>query len=171
MATKKSKPAATRMFSTRNDMPVKQRENINKLLNEQLADLFDLYSQTKQAHWNVKGQEFFQLHKLFDDLAEVLLNHLDDIAERITALGGIALGTVSMAADASRLPEYTTDIVGSTASLRALSVRFGLAGKSVRAAIKSAEEQEDLGTVDLLSQVSLDLDKGLWFMEAHLQEK
>jgi starvation-inducible DNA-binding protein len=171
MATKKSKPAALRMFSTRNDMPVKQREHINQLLNEQLADLFDLYSQAKQAHWNVKGQEFFQLHKLFDDLAEMLLKHLDDIAERITALGGIALGTVTMAANSSRLPEYTTDIVGSTASLRALSVRFGLAGKTVRAAIKSAEEEEDLGTVDLLSQVSLDLDKGLWFLEAHLQEK
>ena len=49
------------------------------LLNQQFADMFDLYSQTKQAHWNVKGEEFFQLHKLYDELAEELLADSDTV--------------------------------------------------------------------------------------------
>ena len=64
------------------------------LLNQQLADTFDLYSQVKQAHWNVKGPQFIALHELFDRLAGELQAHVDLIAERATALGGKALGTV-----------------------------------------------------------------------------
>ena len=90
----KSKP----MFSTRNDLSREIRVRMIELLNQQLADTFDLYSQTKQAHWNVKGAQFFQLHELFDKLAEELQGYVDQIAERATALGGLALGTVRMSA-------------------------------------------------------------------------
>ena len=57
-------------FKTRNDLPAKAREEMIALLNRQLADTFDLMSQVKQAHWNVKGPQFFPLHELFDKLAE-----------------------------------------------------------------------------------------------------
>ena len=59
-------------FSTRNDLQRDVRGRMIELLNQQLADTFDLYSQAKQAHWNVKGAQFFQLHELFDRLAEEL---------------------------------------------------------------------------------------------------
>ncbi len=52
------------------NIPAAARAKVVGLLNQQLANLSDLYSQTKQAHWNVRGQEFYQLHKLFDDLAD-----------------------------------------------------------------------------------------------------
>lgn len=158
-------------FSTRIDLEEDTREKITALLNEQLADLFDLYSQTKQAHWNVKGPQFYQLHLLFDDLAAQLLPHLDMIAERVTALGGTATGTVRMAAKHTRLPEYTPEIVDDLESVKALAVRYANAAETTRAGIKTAEEAEDLGTTDLLSDVSRGLDKSLWFLEAHLQEK
>ena len=86
------------MFSTRNDLSREVRGRMIELLNQQLADTFDLYSQTKQAHWNVKGAQFFQLHELFDKLAEELQGYVDQIAERATALGGLATGTVRMSA-------------------------------------------------------------------------
>jgi starvation-inducible DNA-binding protein len=86
------------MFSTRNDLSREVRGQMVALLNQQLADTFDLYSQTKQAHWNVKGAQFTPLHELFDKLAEELANHADAIAERATALGGLALGTVRLSA-------------------------------------------------------------------------
>ena len=53
-------------YKTRIDLPAEVREQVITLLNQHLADTFDLYSQAKQAHWNVKGPEFFQLHELFD---------------------------------------------------------------------------------------------------------
>ena len=73
------------MFSTRNDLAREVRGKMIALLNQQLADTFDLYSQTKQAHWNVKGAQFFQFHELFDKLAEELAGYVDLIAERATA--------------------------------------------------------------------------------------
>ncbi|HLE50424.1 MAG TPA: ferritin-like domain-containing protein, partial [Anaerolineales bacterium] len=62
----------TKMFTTRIDLPLETREKMIALLNQQLADTFDLYGQTKQAHWNVKGAQFYQLHELFDKLADTL---------------------------------------------------------------------------------------------------
>lgn len=72
------------------------------VLNQQLADASDLLSQVKQAHWNVKGPAFWQLHRLFDEVAEQADGWIDELAERITALGGYARGTVRMAAAARR---------------------------------------------------------------------
>src|SRR5260370_41843776 len=93
------------MFKTRIELPEKDRHALIGLLNQRLADTADLYSQNKQAHWNVKGPNFFQLHELFDQLASDVFPFIDMIAERVTALGGLATGTVRMSASNSALPE------------------------------------------------------------------
>lgn len=79
-------------FATRIDLSPEVRNQMIALLNQQLADTFDLYSQTKHAHWNVKGAQFYPLHELFDKPAAELEGYVDMIAERATALGGLALG-------------------------------------------------------------------------------
>jgi starvation-inducible DNA-binding protein len=157
------------MFSTRNDLAREVRENMISLLNQQLADTFDLFSQTKQAHWNVKGAQFFPLHELFDKLAAELTGYVDMIAERSTALGGLALGTVRMSAANSQLPECELEITDSLPTVEALAERYAALARSTRQAIESAEDQGDADTADLLTEVSRGLDKALWFLEAHLQ--
>ena len=62
----------TKLLETNNDLAADTREQMVKLLNQELADMSDLHSQTKQAHWNVKGEHFISLHKLFDELAAAL---------------------------------------------------------------------------------------------------
>src|SRR4051812_30554474 len=62
--------AAARVFKTRIDLPADRRKKLIALLNQHLADTFDLYGHAKHAHWNVKGPQFHQLHELFDDLAD-----------------------------------------------------------------------------------------------------
>lgn len=156
-------------FATANDLSADVREKAIALLNQQLADTADRYSQIKQAHWNVKGLQFYQLHLLFDSLAEEVEGHIDEIAERATALGGIALGTTRMAAAASRLPEYTLDVVNGRQHLEALVSRFAALAKSTRAAIDTAADLGDADTADLFTEVSRGLDKNLWFLESHLQ--
>ncbi len=86
VATKKSdgRVKENKMFSTSVDIPEEDRIEIISLLNQSLADVFDLYSQTKQAHWNVKGSDFIQLHLFFDQLAEMIFPYIDMIAERVT---------------------------------------------------------------------------------------
>ena len=157
------------MFTTRIDLPSDTREVMISLLNQQLADTFDLYSQTKQAHWNVKGAQFFQLHELFDKLAGTLEDFVDLIAERITAMGGAAMGTARMAANASRLPEYPVEVADSMPVVDALAKRYASLSATTRAAIDTAEQLGDMDTSDLFIDVSRELDKALWFLEAHLQ--
>lgn len=160
---------APRTFKTRNDLPARAREEMIALLNRQLADVFDLFSQAKQAHWNVKGPQFFQLHELFDKLAGTLPEFIDTIAERVTALGGVAEGTARMAAKSSRLAEYPADAFDGSAAVEALALRYATLGASTRAAIVEANERGDLDTADLFTEVSRELDKSLWFLEAHRQ--
>jgi len=156
-------------FQTRIDLAEKTRNAMVKLLNQQLADTFDLYSQIKQSHWNVKGMEFMQLHELFDDIAESMLEYGDMIAERATALGGTALGTVRLAAGSSTLPELPADVVQDGELLAIVADRVAAYGKSTRAAIDTADEAKDQGTADLFTEVSRGVDKHLYFLEAHLQ--
>lgn len=170
MAQKERTPAAqSRMVKTSNDLPADQREQLVGLLNQQLADTFDLMSQTKEAHWNVKGPNFYQLHELFDELAANLNGHIDTIAERVTALGGLATGTARMAAAASRLPEYPIEVTRDLEVVGCMVERYANLAASTRGAIDAADELGDADTADLFTEVSRDLDKHLWFLEAHVQ--
>lgn len=157
------------MFFTRNDLSPEVREQTVALLNQQLADVFDLYSQAKQAHWNVKGAQFHSLHELFDELAAQLAGYVDDIAERATALGGLALGTVRLSAAGSRLPEYALDVTDSLPTVDVLAERYAALAAHMREAIAIAERHGDADTADLITEVSRGLDKALWRLEAHLQ--
>jgi len=165
MATK-----TARMFETRNDLDVESREKLVTLLNARLADTFDLYSQLKQAHWSVRGSDFIQLHELYDTIAESVLVFVDELAERATALGGLATGTVRMAADATSLDEYPLDAIAGEDTVRVVADRLAAYGASVREAIEVTDSDlGDMDTSDLFVEISRAIDKHLWFVEAHLQ--
>lgn len=139
------------------------------ILNARLADASDLKSQAKQAHWNVKGIHFFQLHELFDQVATEAEGYTDLIAERATALGGTALGTVRVAAQNSTLSEYPLEITDGADHVDALSTALAHFGKNLRANIDEADDLGDQDTADLFTEVSRGVDKLLWFVEAHIQ--
>ena len=156
----------TKSNPTGNSVPPKAREAAVALLNQQLANLGDLYSQTKQAHWNVRGRNFYSHHLLFDSVAETAEAHWDDVAERAVQLGGYARGTVRMAAAASALPEWPEDLASETEFVKALTERFTLVANSVRAGIDAAANLGDADTADLFTEISRGLDKSLWMLEA-----
>jgi starvation-inducible DNA-binding protein len=156
-------------YPTRIDIPPEIRSQVIELLNQTLATTLDLKTQVKQAHWNVKGINFYQLHQLFDEIATQLEEYIDLIAERVTALGGVAMGTVRIAASQSVLPEYPFDVVDGKDHVIALADRMAPYAKVVRAAINQATELEDANTADLYTEISRTIDKYLWFLEAHLQ--
>ena len=108
------------MHATRIDLPAETRSRLIPLLNRRLADAIDLSLQAKQAHWNVKGPGFIALHELFDRIAGEIDDHVDELAERITALGGTAEGTVQAVAGRTRLAAYPLTIADGRAHLEAL---------------------------------------------------
>jgi starvation-inducible DNA-binding protein len=156
------------MFDTRNDLPAGVRGKVIELLNARLADAIDLNTQAKYAHWNVKGPQFIALHELFDKVAESIEQHIDTLAERVTALGGRARGTLAQVARATSLKPYPEDLGEGRAHVDALSRALASYGAQLRAAIGSAGEAGDADTADLFTGISREADKYLWFLEAHL---
>jgi starvation-inducible DNA-binding protein len=160
---------ATKSFRTSHDLPAAVRSQVTPLLNQHLADTTDLFTQVKTAHWNVKGAHFIALHELFDKLAAELTEQADTVAERVTALGGLATGTLRQAAATSRVLELPGATVDGLALVRALTERYAALAASARAAIDTTTSRGDAGTADLFTGVVRELDKSLWFLEAHLQ--
>ena len=157
------------MHKTRHDLPVKVRKKVVDLLNARLVDTIDLSMQAKQAHWNVKGPNFIALHELFDEIAEHAEEHVDALAERITALGGTAVGSARAVAARSSLKAYPENIFSGPEHLQALADALAAAAKATRAASEVADDVDDEVTADLLIEITAALDKDLWFVEAHLQ--
>ena len=93
------------MYPTKNDLPEATRRQMIELCNARLADAIDLQTQTKQAHWNVKGPHFIALHELFDKVNEDVEDYVDLIAERAVQLGGTVEGTARSVAKRSTLAE------------------------------------------------------------------
>lgn len=158
------------MYSSRLDLSPDIRKGAIALLQARLSDALDLEAQTKQAHWNVKGRDFIQLHELFDKAHAAIEEFVDLIAERIAALGGIADGRVLTTARATSLPEYALEATGGDTHLKAIANALAQFGKSVRSNIDAAAELGDAGTADLFTGISRETDKQLWLVEAHLAD-
>lgn len=178
MATKTNgtKAASATPYATRIDLSEAKRHKLIGLLNQTLADTSDLYSQTKQAHWNVKGKDFYQLHLLYDELAEKLEEPMDLVAERIVLLGGYAYGTVRMAARNSLISPFPgTDAEGDEDAfndpsfLTTLADRWAEYADHIREADKTSDDIGDPGTTDLYDQIIHIAERGTWFIEGHLQ--
>ncbi|MGB3767399.1 MAG: DNA starvation/stationary phase protection protein Dps [Phormidesmis sp.] len=167
-ATKTAVSSAASFYPTRIDLALETRQKVAAMLNGTLAATTDLRTQTKQAHWNVKGKDFYQLHLLFDEMAGELEEYADMVAERVTALAGTAMGTVRLAAKESIIPEYDFDAVGGMEHVAALADRYAVYAKHLREAIDQSDEWGDQDTNDLYVEISRTIDKRLWFLEAHL---
>lgn len=157
------------MPKTRNNLPDNTRKAMIALLNARLVDAIDLRLAIKQAHWNVKGPNFIALHELFDQIQARVDGFVDDIAERGVALAGLVAGTTQAVAKGSQLEPYPTDVIDEKTHLQAVADRLAAFGKLAREAIDAADEAGDKDTADLFTGVSRQMDKDLWFIEAHLQ--
>ena len=158
-----------RFYETRSDLPKDLRVQVVELLSQTLVTTIDLKTQVKQAHWNVKGPNFYQLHLLFDEIATQIDDYVDLIAERITTLGGTALGTVRLAAQYSELREYPVEAINGAEHVTALTEQIAPYAQLVRTAIDQTTELGDADTADLYTEISRTVDKYLWFLESYLQ--
>jgi starvation-inducible DNA-binding protein len=145
------------------------RQQSCSVLNEVLADSTILYALYKKAHWNVAGPTFYQLHLLFDKHAEEQLELIDLLAERVQALGGIAVGDPRHAAELTtieRAPDGAEDVPAQITRL--LDAHETIIGK-VRDGIETTDELKDWGSNDLLmGDVLRRHELQVWFLAEHL---
>jgi len=144
------------------------RAKLVEVLNEQLSRSVDLFTQVKQAHWNLKGRDFYSQHLLLDEVAKHLRHHSDDMAERAATLGGYAEGTARMVAQRSDLPEYDRQAVDGMQHIRLVVERLARYCAGLREGIERCEELEDPSTADLLTTLLNEGEKDMWFLESHL---
>jgi starvation-inducible DNA-binding protein len=166
-----AKPASAtvRTFPTSVGVPENNRQALIALLNQRLADSVDLKSQVKWAHWNVKGMHFIAVHELFDSVASHLEEQTDSLAERITTVGGVANGTVRESAAKSGLKEADLSAVDAASMLKFLVHNVAHHANALREAVQESDDLGDPITSDLFTTLTRELDKDLWFLEAHLQ--
>lgn len=138
-------------------------------LNKLLADEFVLYAKTRNYHWNVEGSNFMEMHKLYEGQYEQLDEIIDNVAERIRALGHYAQARLK---DYTRLTnleeqEYTTE---QKAQLQNLLVDHETIIKELRRMITLfADEHKDLGSSDFVTGLMQEHEKIAWFIRSYLK--
>ena len=138
-------------------------------LNRDLATLTDLAAAYKQAHWNVLGPRFAELHALFDQFADETRVYVDLVAERAVAVGGVARGTLQAAVECSALPPFPTGEREEQRLLQELSRRVDRTVEELREAIGSSAE--DPVTQDLYIEIARGMEKQRWMLLAHLSRQ
>jgi starvation-inducible DNA-binding protein len=160
-------------YGTVVDLPIALEEKARlescEALNKILADSMILYSLYKKYHWLVAGHTFYQLHLLFDKHAEEQLGLIDDIAERVQLLGGIAVGDPRHAAELTTIDRPPDGREEVPTMITRLLQAHEVVIKGVREAIKLTEESEDWGTNDMLmGDVLRTNELQVWFVAEHL---
>jgi starvation-inducible DNA-binding protein len=141
---------------------------ITGLLNANLADTIHFVLQSKQAHWNVKGPNFYSLHLLFDELYKEASEWADNLAERTVQLGGVAEGDLVSVSKNSHLPNPSLTLVQGPDHIAALVKSITQLRNNYIKGIDQCEEFHDKPSADLFTELSREADKMKWFLESHL---
>ena len=157
------------LHKTRHDLSEKTRKKTIQILQSHLISTIDLSLQVKQVHWNVKGMNFIALHELFDKIYHKLQEVADMLAERMTALGGSAYGGCRLLSTESEIEPFPDSVFKDKDCVVELCDRLAKLCKITRTSIVEVHDCKDVGSEDLLIEVSRDLDHNLWLLEAHLQ--
>jgi len=147
------------------------REGVSELLNSLLADEYLLYTKLRKFHWNVRGPEFNTLHLLFEEQYTQIETIVDEVAERVGTLGGIALGTLEEFKEHSRLKEAPGENPKAMDMVReAVGDQEQLIKRLRNDANIAAERFDDLGTESFLSELLEQHEKMSWMLRSHIED-
>ena len=154
------------------DLGIKEKDltEINDLLNHVLADGNVLYIKLRKFHWNLSGDNFMELHKLFEEQYDAVAEAIDEVAERISTLGGIAIGTTSEFAELSLLIENPGKIPSNQEMIKELVNDHETIVKSLRKFVDDTEEKYgDKGTSDFLTGLMQAHEKMAWKLRKYFK--
>lgn len=149
-------------------LSLEQREEIASHLSRLLADSYTLYLKTHNYHWNVTGPQFNTLHAMFEAQYTELATAVDEVAERIRALGIAAPGSYSDFAELTAIEEAAG---GEDAAemLRQLVIGQETVARTARDAFPPADSANDQPTADLLTQRMQTHEKNAWMLRSMLE--
>lgn len=139
-----------------------------EILNASLANEAVLTQKTRNAHWNVSGKDFFELHILFETQYKQLNEISDKIAGRVRMMGGIAIASFEEFIKHSQIMEHDTEIPDNLHLLADHETVIRILRENIR---KCSEEYEDEGTVELLVGVMSLHEKIAWMLRAYIENE
>jgi starvation-inducible DNA-binding protein len=143
------------------------RMGVIDILNALLADEYVLYTNTRNYHWNVVGPQFHDLHKFFESQYEELNEVVDEVAERVRALGGTPLGSLTEFLKQARLKEHPGQSASTHEMVKNLLTSHESIIQSLRVDLEiSADKFHDMGTSDFLTGVMEQHEKMAWMLRA-----
>jgi starvation-inducible DNA-binding protein len=142
------------------------RNQLVSSLNQNLANLTDLAAMYKQAHWNVAGPNFAQLHEVFDRFADQTREFMDMLAERAVTLGGTARGTLQAAAESSTLTAFPQTERRQWRLVEELVLRLEHVALDLRQAMDACADEA--ATEDVFIEVVRGIEKQHWMLREHL---
>ena len=145
-------------------------EAVTEILSKALADEFLLYTKTRNAHWNVEGSDFHSMHKFFEDQYNQLDETMDDVAERIRALGHYAPATLASFLSLTHLSENSRSKNDSQGFIKELLADHEGVIITLRENInKIGNDYHDMGTSDFITGLMEIHEKMAWMLRAHLK--
>lgn len=147
----------------------KAREEITSLLFKLLSDDFVIYVKARNYHWNVVGKDFLQLHEFFKQIYEDLEDEIDDVAERIRALGRKVPATMKNFLETTDLNE-TEEFISDKQMLENLLNDYETSIKNIRTFISTASSVGDEGTANFLAELIEKKEKTAWMIRSILEK-
>jgi starvation-inducible DNA-binding protein len=144
-------------------------KEVATLLNTLLADEYLLYTKTRNAHWNIQGKNFNELHKFFESQYDLLDIIIDDTAERVRSVGHYALGSLKDFLKVARLSEQNDDFSDQDHIIQTLLVDHESIIRSLSKDIITVTEYKDLGTADFMTGIMEQHEKMAWMLRSYLQ--
>lgn len=146
---------------------VSEKNKVIESLNKQLANHIVLWGKLHNFHWYVKGAHFFSLHTKFEELYDSASVKVDDIAERILAVGGQPIAKLSEALEESNIDEaeYGLD---DKAMVKQLIEDYKVIIAELRSGVKEAEAAGDDATADMYIAYIQEIEKNNWMLQAYL---
>ena len=145
------------------------RENLQKIvniLNDDLADEYVLLTKTRNYHWNVEDPRFNDLHKFFEQQYEIIDTAIDEIAERVRALGSKTRATLKEFINSSQIHEDIGSFPNADTMLSNLLADHETIIKTLRKNIKECQELNDEGTANFLTDKMEQHEKMAWMLRS-----
>lgn len=147
-----------------------QRQGVIDLLNQDLADSYLLLVKTKKYHWDVVGPQFRSLHEIWEEHYEELTENIDELAERVRALGGYPLGTMAGFLEMTTLEEHPGDVPNATEMVSRLVEDHEQIIRNLREHVDSCAEQfHDQGTADFLTELMEEHEDMAWMLRSFIE--
>ncbi|SFK04085.1 starvation-inducible DNA-binding protein [Marinilactibacillus piezotolerans] len=144
-------------------------EKVKEYLNTLVATQGLFYVKLHQAHWYIKGPNFFSLHPKLEELYDDLTVQMDDMAERLLAIGGEPYSTLKEFIDHSLIKESIDDKnLSEKEMIQSVITDFEILRDELSSGIKLTDEENDGVSNDLLISQKTEVDKTIWMLQAYM---